>query len=70
MDIFDQAQALEAFQRELAIAATHQLSLGESLAECEDCGGQIPPARRAAVRGCTRCVYCQEHQERRQRGLA
>lgn len=26
---------------------------------CEDCGEEIPAARRAAVPGCTRCIGCQ-----------
>jgi phage/conjugal plasmid C-4 type zinc finger TraR family protein len=37
--------------------------LGEGLNECEDCGGEIPPARRAAVKGCTTCVGCQYERE-------
>jgi len=35
-----------------------------SLAECEDCGDEIPLARRNAIRGCTRCVWCQELAEK------
>ena len=40
-----------------------------SLEECEDCGEEIPKARRLAVRGITRCIYCQGLYERRQKGL-
>lgn len=36
---------------------------GESNYECDDCGDPIPEARRQAVPGCTRCVYCQEYFE-------
>lgn len=36
----------------------------ESAIECEDCGEQIPEARRQAVPGCTRCIECQEFFER------
>jgi len=32
---------------------------------CEDCGVDIPAARRAAVPGCLRCVACQARAERR-----
>ena len=32
---------------------------------CEDCGGEIPAARRKAVPGCTRCVGCQKEAEGR-----
>ena len=35
-----------------------------SLEECEDCGDDIPQARRQAIRGCTRCVWCQELAEK------
>jgi len=40
-----------------------------SLEECEDCGEDIPKARREAVRGITRCIYCQGLFERKQKGL-
>lgn len=36
---------------------------GVSNYECDDCGDPIPEARRQAVPGCTRCVYCQEYFE-------
>lgn len=70
MDIFDRAQELEAFQRETAIAAATPHDQGESLAECEDCGDEIPAARREAAKGCTRCVDCQQHHELRRKGFA
>lgn len=31
----------------------------ESATHCEDCGEDIPEARREAVKGCTRCAACQ-----------
>ena len=31
----------------------------ESAHDCEDCGDEIPEARRQAVPGCTRCIECQ-----------
>jgi phage/conjugal plasmid C-4 type zinc finger TraR family protein len=40
-----------------------------SLSECEDCGEDIPEARRMAQRGVTRCIYCQELFERKQKGF-
>ena len=40
-----------------------------SLEECEDCGEDIPEERRKAQPGVTRCIYCQELFERKQRGL-
>ena len=41
---------------------------GPSLAECEDCGEEIPEARRLAQQGITRCIYCQGLFERKQKG--
>ena len=35
---------------------------------CQDCGDEIPQARRDAVLGCQRCVFCQEIYERNYRG--
>lgn len=37
----------------------------ESAEYCEDCGDEIPEARRQAVKGCQKCVFCQEKAERR-----
>lgn len=36
-----------------------------SLEECEECGDEIPQARRLAIPGCRLCVFCKQHQERR-----
>ena len=36
-----------------------------SAEECEECGDEIPEARRQAVPGCQLCVFCQEKLERR-----
>lgn len=36
-----------------------------SAEECEECGDEIPVARRQAVPGCQLCVFCQEKHERR-----
>jgi len=35
--------------------------------ECDDCGEDIPPARRAAYPAATRCVHCQGRFEARRR---
>lgn len=35
------------------------LPKGESLTHCDDCGEEIPVARRKAVPGVRRCVGCQ-----------
>ena len=36
-----------------------------SLEECEECGDEIPQARRLAIPGCRLCIFCKQHQERR-----
>lgn len=39
--------------------ARNKLPAGVSLERCEDCGAEIPAARRAALPGVRRCVSCQ-----------
>ena len=36
-----------------------RLPRGESLLECEECGGEIPQGRREALPGVRLCVACQ-----------
>ncbi len=38
-----------------------------SLEECEECGEEIPEARRIASPGCTMCITCQEISEKKKR---
>ena len=38
-----------------------------SLEDCEECGDEIPKERQQAIRGVTRCIYCQELLERKGR---
>ncbi len=52
--------AIADVRRKLAKAAEQ-----ESLTECEDCGEEIPQARRLAVKGVMKCVFCQQLAERR-----
>lgn len=40
--------------------ARSQIPQGESLRECQECGEEIPSARRKAVPGVRLCVQCQE----------
>ncbi|MFB2531905.1 DksA/TraR family C4-type zinc finger protein [Paracoccus sp. p4-l81] len=37
---------------------------GEGLAECAECGDEIPPARRQAVPGVRLCIACQGARDR------
>jgi phage/conjugal plasmid C-4 type zinc finger TraR family protein len=46
--------------------ARSRLSKGESLAHCEECGVDIPEARRKAIPGVRLCVSCQEELEKGQ----
>jgi phage/conjugal plasmid C-4 type zinc finger TraR family protein len=46
--------------------ARNELPQGESLAHCQECGSEIPDARRKAVPGVRLCVACQaEHDKQR-----
>lgn len=38
----------------------------ESLSHCEECGEEIPAARRQAVPGVRRCIQCQAEDDARQ----
>jgi len=40
-----------------------RLPAGESLKRCEACGEEIPPARRAAIRGVRLCIRCQNQSD-------
>jgi phage/conjugal plasmid C-4 type zinc finger TraR family protein len=40
-----------------------RLPQGESLKYCEECGAEIPPARRTAIKGVRLCIACQAEQE-------
>ncbi len=46
--------------------ARSRLPRGESLSHCEECGEEIPAARREAIPGVRRCVACQETMDQRQ----
>lgn len=67
-DQFDRAQQLDAFFRSLALAShgkNQPVEVGPST--CSDCDKVIPPGRRLAVPGCTRCLPCQQKWENNQR---
>jgi phage/conjugal plasmid C-4 type zinc finger TraR family protein len=62
-----QLQALHLNMNAIAAhrAAMEKKAAQPSLAECEDCGDDIPEARQAAVVGCTTCIYCQTKREKK-----
>ena len=69
----EQAQVNSIIQNQNAVAKV-QVALAKqrsqpSLCECEDCGEDIPEQRRLAMRGITRCIYCQGLYERKQKGF-
>lgn len=57
--IHNNMNAIANVQRRLAKQA-----LEPSLEECEECGDEIPEARRLAIPGVRLCVFCKEKQER------
>jgi phage/conjugal plasmid C-4 type zinc finger TraR family protein len=58
--IHNNLNAVAGVRRKLLEQAAHP-----SAEECEECGDEIPEARRRAVPGCQFCVFCQEKLERR-----
>lgn len=65
MDQFDKASELEALAREKAIAFQRsKVKHGKSFEQCEDCGINIPQARRVAIAGVKTCVDCQTFNEK------
>lgn len=61
-DIIDQANDHADYLLQLALAKRPAAS-AVSLQFCEDCGEEIPAARRMRVQGCVTCVDCQELRE-------
>lgn len=45
--------------------ARARLTTGEGPTHCEECGDEIPEARRRAVAGVRTCVVCQSERDRR-----
>lgn len=46
--------------------ARSQLPQGEGLSHCEECGAEIPEARRRAIAGVRSCVACKTETDRQQ----
>lgn len=63
-DFADKAAEAEALFREEALSRLRLPESHLSHSHCEDCGAPIPEARQRAVKGCTRCVLCQEYEEK------
>lgn len=65
-DQFDRAQELEQMTRDIALQK-HRTFKAVSRLYCEDFDAPIPEKRRQMIQGVTRCVTCQELEEKRQR---
>ena len=50
--------------------ARSRLPEGESLTHCEECGAEIPEARRKALPGVRYCVRCQSELEKAQKTVS
>jgi hypothetical protein len=50
--------------------ARAQLARGPSLSHCEECGAEIPEARRLAVSGVRLCVSCQSERDEAQQAVS
>ena len=48
-------------------AARRRLASGPSLRNCEECGAEIPEARRRAVPGARLCIPCQDAADQQQK---
>lgn len=44
--------------------AKSRMPQGPGLSHCEECGGEIPQARRAAIPGVRMCLSCQDIRDR------
>ena len=68
MDIVDAAQEIEQRRIDNIIANHKAKKQLISRHFCDDCGNVIPEARRAVIRGCSRCVDCQSIFEYKNKG--
>ena len=56
-------EQIDATVKDAIARAKSQLPSGPGLSHCENCGAEIPEARRTAVAGVRLCVGCQESSE-------
>ncbi len=64
-DVTDRATGLEEADRIGGVALVQARLQGQGAEECEECGIEIPVARRKAYPSAVRCVECQSLRERR-----
>lgn len=61
------SEQIDATVNDAVQRARRNLPQGESLSHCEECGEEIPLARREAVKGVRLCVACQSERDEAQR---
>ncbi len=66
-DTLDAASELTQQRIEMAVAAHRLNHSAVSETHCEECGEELPEARRKAYPGCTMCVECQSNMELRKK---
>lgn len=64
-DVIDLANELAEWQLEQALRVHRPAPAEEGTSECDECGDDIPDARRVAVPGVRLCIDCQKVEERR-----
>lgn len=64
-----QDQILDSINDEIA-RARRNLPKGDSLSHCEECGEEIPQARRDALPGVRLCIACQQEADKEQQTVS
>lgn len=64
-DPVDRASGIEILERISGVAAVREKLQGQGSDECEECGVEIPEARRRAAPWATCCIDCASLKERR-----
>ena len=63
-------EQIDATVEDAITRARSELPRGESLTRCEDCGRDIPAARREAVPGVRLCVACQTERDKQRAAVS
>ena len=64
-----QDQILDSINDEIS-RARRNLPKGDSLSHCEECGEEIPQARRDALPGVRLCIACQQEADKEQQTVS
>lgn len=65
-DVTDRASGLEEADRIGGVALVQARLQGDGRPDCLDCGEDILPARRQAVKNAVRCKECQDDHDKRE----